>query len=70
MKFNESTTVKAHMCDLFVGAASTRPAQLANGLVRTGGKIEGLGWHYLAPAGHDFVGSRLGLIVGRGRELQ
>ena len=48
--FNESNTVEAHLRDLLAGAASARPAQLSIGLARTGGKIAGLGWHYVAPA--------------------
>lgn len=50
MTFNESNTVEAHLRDLLAGAASARPAQPAIGLARTGGRIAGLGWHYVAPA--------------------
>ena len=50
MIFNESNTVEAHLRDLLAGAASARPAQLSIGLARTGGRIAGLGWHYVAPA--------------------
>lgn len=50
MKFNESNTVEAHLRDLLGGAASARPAQLSIGFARTGGRIAGLGWHYVAPA--------------------
>lgn len=50
MRFNESNTVEAHLRDLLAGAASARPAQLSTGLACTGGKIAGLGWHYVAPA--------------------
>jgi type I restriction enzyme R subunit len=48
--FNESNTVEAHLRDLLAGATSVRPAQLSIGLARTGGKIAGLGWYYVAPA--------------------
>ncbi|MCB2046330.1 MAG: hypothetical protein KDE61_09635, partial [Novosphingobium sp.] len=50
MTFTESNTVEAHLRDLLAGAASARPAQLSIGLARTGGRIAGLGWHYVAPA--------------------
>ena len=50
MKFTEANTVEAHLRDLLAGAASARPAQLALGLARAGGRIAGLGWHYVAPA--------------------
>lgn len=50
MTFTESNTVEAHLRDLLAGAASARTAQLSLGLARTGGKIAGLGWHYVAPA--------------------
>ena len=50
MTFTEANTVEAHLRDLLAGAASARPAQLSIGLARTGGKIAGLGWHYIAPA--------------------
>jgi type I restriction enzyme R subunit len=49
MSFNESNTVEAHLRDLLAGASTARPAQLAHGLARVGGKIAGLGWHYVAP---------------------
>ena len=49
MTFNEANTVEAHLRDLLAGAASARPAQLSIGLARAGGKIAGLGWHYVAP---------------------
>ncbi|MDK8871743.1 HsdR family type I site-specific deoxyribonuclease [Paracoccus sp. SSJ] len=48
--FTEANTVEAHLRDLLAGAASARPAQLSIGLARTGGKIAGLGWHYVAAA--------------------
>jgi len=50
MSFTESNTVEAHLRDLLAGAASARPAQPSTGLARAGGKIAGLGWHYVAPA--------------------
>lgn len=50
MTFTEANTVEAHLRDLLAGAALARPAQLSIGLARAGGKIAGLGWHYLAPA--------------------
>ncbi len=49
MTFTEANTVEAHLRDLLAGAASARPAQLSNGFARTGGKIAGLGWRYVAP---------------------
>jgi type I restriction enzyme, R subunit len=48
--FTESNTVEAHLRDLLAGAASARPTQLSIGLSRAGGRIAGLGWHYIAPA--------------------
>lgn len=50
MKFNEANTVEAHFRDLLCGAAAVRPAPLSPGLARFGGKITGLGWHYIGPA--------------------
>lgn len=50
MSFTESNTVEAHLRDLLAGQASARLAQLSPGLARTGGKIAGLGWHYVGPA--------------------
>ena len=50
MTFTESNTVEAHLRDLLSGAASARPVKLSTGLARTGGKVAGLGWHYVAPA--------------------
>lgn len=50
MTFNESNTVEAHLRDLVAGVASARPAQFATGFARSGGKIAGLGWHYVTPA--------------------
>jgi len=50
MTFTEANTVEAHLRDLLAGAASARPAQLSIGFARTGGKIAGLGWHYVPPA--------------------
>ncbi len=49
MTFSESNTVEAHLRDLLAGAAA-RPAHLAPGIARAGGKMAGLGWHYIAPA--------------------
>jgi len=50
MTFTEANTVEAHLRDLLAGAASARPAHISTGLARAGGKIAGLGWHYVAPA--------------------
>jgi type I restriction enzyme R subunit len=50
MHFTEANTVEAHLRDLVAGATSLRPAQLSLGLARAGGKVAGLGWHYVAPA--------------------
>ena len=35
-----------------------------------GGRITGLGWHYVAPVDRHLIGVRFGLAVGRGRQLQ
>jgi type I restriction enzyme R subunit len=48
--FNESNTVEAHLRDLLCGAVALRPAPLSLGLARSGGRIIGLGWHYIGPA--------------------
>lgn len=50
MTFTEANTVEAHLRDLLAGAASDRSANLAPGLARSGGRIAGLGWNYVAPA--------------------
>jgi type I restriction enzyme R subunit len=50
MSFTEANTVEAHLRDHLAGFASARPAQLSLGFARVGGKIAGLGWHYVAPA--------------------
>lgn len=50
MTFTEANTVEAHLRDLLAGAASARPVHPSIGLARPGGKIAGLGWHYVSPA--------------------
>ena len=49
MSFTESNTVEAHLRDLLAGATSVRPTKFSPGLARAGGKIVGLGWHYVGP---------------------
>ncbi len=53
MSFTEANTVEAHLRDLLAGAGAgaAHPARLPPGLARADGKIVGLGWHYVAPAG-------------------
>ncbi|WP_156348157.1 HsdR family type I site-specific deoxyribonuclease [Sphingomonas sp. Leaf34] len=48
-RFNEGNTVEAHLCDILVGRSSFRPKDLSAGLARSGGKVAGLGWHYVSP---------------------
>jgi type I restriction enzyme R subunit len=48
--FNEANTVEAHLRDMLCGQAAVRPAPLSRGLARSGGKVTGLGWHYISPA--------------------
>ncbi|RWQ45674.1 MAG: HsdR family type I site-specific deoxyribonuclease [Mesorhizobium sp.] len=50
MTFTESNTVEAYLRDLLAGPVPARPTLLSPGLARRGGKIAGLGWHYVAPA--------------------
>jgi type I restriction enzyme R subunit len=49
-RFNEGNTVEAHLRDVLAGPSTLRPKEFSAGLARTGGKIAGLGWHYVAPA--------------------
>jgi len=70
MIFTESNTVEAHLRDLLAGPASARLAQLSIGLARTGSRIVGLGWHYVAHFERGFLGLRPKLIVSRGGHLQ
>ena len=46
MTFNESNTVEAFVRDLLCGGITDQISS-APGLARQGGKISGLGWHYL-----------------------
>lgn len=48
MTFNEANTVEAFIRDRLTGTAS--PANVTPGLARQGGKISGLGWHFVGPA--------------------
>jgi type I restriction enzyme R subunit len=48
--FNEGNTVEAHLRDILAGPVTGRPMQFSPGLARAGGKIVGLGWHYIVPA--------------------
>lgn len=48
MTFNESNTVEAFVRDRLAGA--TGPAAISSDLARQGGKISGLGWHFVGPA--------------------
>src|SRR4051812_27693132 len=50
MPFTEANTVEAHLRDVLAGAPSARLAQISIGFARIGGKLTGLGWHYIAPA--------------------
>ncbi|WP_029586372.1 type I restriction endonuclease subunit R [Bradyrhizobium sp. URHD0069] len=50
MTFNESNTVEAHLRDLLCGPASARATQLSPGYARLGGRVSGLGWHFIGPA--------------------
>lgn len=49
-RFNEGNTVEAHLCDILVGRLTLRPRDFSAGLARSGGKVAGLGWHYVSPA--------------------
>ncbi len=70
MSFNGSNMVETHLRNLLADAASARLAQLFISPARTGSRIAGLGWHYIAPAEHYLFCFRLGSTVGRGRQLQ
>lgn len=48
MTFNEANTVEAFIRDSLTGTSG--PATVAPGLARKGGKISGLGWHFVGPA--------------------
>jgi type I restriction enzyme R subunit len=48
--FNEGNTVEAHLRDILAGRSTSRPREHLAGLARTGGRIDGLGWHYVTPA--------------------
>nr|WP_283812595.1 HsdR family type I site-specific deoxyribonuclease [Bradyrhizobium aeschynomenes] len=48
--FNEGNTVEAHLRDILAGLPTTRPREISSGLARAGGRLSGLGWHYVAPA--------------------
>jgi type I restriction enzyme R subunit len=48
MTFNEANTVEAFIRDRLTG--TTGPTSVAPGLARQGGKISGLGWHFVGPA--------------------
>jgi type I restriction enzyme R subunit len=50
MTFNESNTAEAHLRDLLCGPASARATQLSPGFARLGGRVAGLGWHFIGPA--------------------
>ena len=47
MAFNEANTVEAFIRDLLVGESG--PAQVSPGVARQGGRVSGLGWHYIRP---------------------
>ena len=47
MAFNEANTVEAFVRDLLAG--ESRPARVSPGLARQGGRVSGLGWHYIRP---------------------
>ena len=47
MTFNEANTVEAFIRDRLTGTAE--PATVSPGLARQGGKITGLGWHFVGP---------------------
>lgn len=48
MTFTESNTVEAHLRDLLAGSDSARPTHVSPGFARKGGKVAGLGWHFVA----------------------
>ncbi|SDR39765.1 hypothetical protein [Pseudovibrio sp. Tun.PSC04-5.I4] len=47
MTFNEANTVEAFIRDRLTGTIS--PTTVTPGLARQGGKISGLGWHFVGP---------------------
>ena len=47
MTFNEANTVEAFIRDLL--AREDGPAQVSPGVARQGGRVSGLGWHYIRP---------------------
>ena len=47
MAFNEANTVEAFIRDLLAGEGG--PARLSPGAARQGGRVSGLGWHYIRP---------------------
>lgn len=48
--FNEGNTVEPHLRDILAGVATSRSTELLPSLARVGGKIVGLGWHYVDSA--------------------
>ena len=48
--FNEGNTVEAHLRDVLAGPSTLRPREFSAGLARAGGRIAGLGWHYIPSA--------------------
>jgi len=48
MSFNEANTVEAHLRDLLCGQASAPSTGLSPGLARLGGRVAGLGWHFIS----------------------
>jgi type I restriction enzyme R subunit len=48
MTFNEANTVEAFIRDRLTGTSG--PTTVTPGLARQGGKISGLGWHFVGPA--------------------
>ena len=47
MTFNEANTVEAFIRDRLTGTSG--PTTVTTGLARQGGKISGLGWHFVGP---------------------
>ena len=47
MTFNEANTVEAFIRDLLAGDIG--PARVSPALARRGGRVSGLGWHYVRP---------------------
>lgn len=48
MTFNEANTVEAFIRDRLAGEAG--PASVSTGLARQGGRVAGVGWHYVHPS--------------------